>query len=206
MESELRILEQWCARLPIRGKFPGRNRAGRAPAPHRLQKRSRGRSEPAVLPLNLAESEHFPHFARIKRVRRHPQRPRCGQAIRLEFETIEACEFADLYESVRPILFAVHFRVAVLPVGSHLSNTGSIGQPCAQPSGTIPSQAIRFFRRRDPLSLHLPEPELIQDPPGTRGDARRHTTKDKTGNPAGCPFSLQTWQNGAGRQNTSPVY
>ena len=96
----------------------------------------------------------------------------------MEFETIEYRDLADYFESVGPILFAIHLPDTVslqadLQVDSHLSFSGSIGQPFTQPSGTIRSQAIRFFRRRLPLSDHEPQSELIQDSPETRGDARR---------------------------------
>ena len=112
----------------------GRNCAGRPPASHRLQKRHRRRSDPAVVSLNCAQPQFFSYIAGIQRVRHHPRQPQCVQAIRLEFETIETRGLADLYGSVRPILFAIYFpglRIhqckGRLP---RIEVSGSIGQPC----------------------------------------------------------------------------
>ena len=94
----------------------------------------------------------------------------------MEFETIEYRDLADYFESVGPILFAIHLPDTVslqadLQVDSHLSFSGSIGQPFTQPPGPIRSQTIRIIRRRLPLSDHEPQSELIQDSPETRADA-----------------------------------
>ena len=89
--------------------------------------------------------------------------------------------FSVFFESVGPVLFATHFPNTVddLPAGSHLSLSGSIGQPFAQPTGTVSTQAIRLFRRRLPLPDHLPQSKLIRGSHETRSDARRQQIRKK---------------------------
>ena len=162
---------------------------------------------PAILPVKDVEAAAFSRTSPGSRrsfttgSSRNASRPSVWSSRRSRPETSPT-----FYEPVRPILFAIHDTDSVIDADlqqndSHVPLSGTVGQPFAQPSGTVSPQVIRLFRRRVPVSEHLPQPELIRGSSGRRGEIN---TRDN-GQPAGCPLSFQTWHNMAARALHQPI-